>query len=156
LLGEAGKKIMLFWRVAVIGLLVQFCISEWEKLDLYVLRKQAMTSQDVLSFNISIISFRQQRTMLARSNSHSKGKEADRALSSFISRDPKSKYTFDSERGSSQSELCREGGEKGKECIMLQMNAKRLFEAMQENGFYCALPMDPSQTFLECTPIPQM
>src|SRR5438034_10861381 len=81
LLGEAGKKSMLFWRVAEIGFLVHFCISEW---DLYVLRKQAMTSQDVLSFNISIISFRQ-RTMLARSNSQSKGKEADRALSSFIS-----------------------------------------------------------------------
>ncbi|KAI0063457.1 hypothetical protein BV25DRAFT_1802303, partial [Artomyces pyxidatus] len=70
-----------------------------------------------------------------------------------IKRDPASRYTFDSERDAPQSEICRENG--GKECMTLEMNAKKLFEAMQEHGFYCALPNDPSRTHMECTPIPK-
>ncbi|KAF8968398.1 hypothetical protein BDZ97DRAFT_1655075, partial [Flammula alnicola] len=71
--------------------------------------------------------------------------------------DPNRQYTFDSERGSEESELCREGGHKGRECITLQMNAKRLFEAMQagEQGFFCALPMDPGRTYMSCKPLPK-
>ncbi|KAJ8581691.1 hypothetical protein M405DRAFT_751364, partial [Rhizopogon salebrosus TDB-379] len=64
-------------------------------------------------------------------------------------------YTFDSDRGSLQSEICREGGEKGRECITLRMHSTRLFEAMQKRGFYCALPMDPSRTHIACKKIPQ-
>ncbi|KAF8810169.1 hypothetical protein BYT27DRAFT_7187032 [Phlegmacium glaucopus] len=75
-------------------------------------------------------------------------------LKAFVKHDPNCHYTFDSERNSLQSELCREGsGSKGRECITLQMNSKHLFEAMQELGFFCALPMDPSRTYIECKPL---
>jgi len=74
-------------------------------------------------------------------------------LKAFIKHDPNGHYTFDSERDSPQSELCREGGSKGRDCITIQMNSKRLFEAMQELGFFCALPMDPSRTDIKCKPL---
>ncbi|KAI0035746.1 hypothetical protein K488DRAFT_42701, partial [Vararia minispora EC-137] len=64
-------------------------------------------------------------------------------------------YTFDSERDAPQSELCRKGTTEGRECILLQMHSKKLFEAMQAQGFFCALPMDPSRTHMECEPIPK-
>ncbi|KAF9484871.1 hypothetical protein BDN70DRAFT_796700, partial [Pholiota conissans] len=70
----------------------------------------------------------------------------------FLQHQPNKQYTFDSERGSEKSEICREGDN---ECITLQMNAKRLFEAMQEQGFFCALPMDPGRTYMKCRPMPK-
>jgi len=78
---------------------------------------------------------------------------ANESLKQFISRDPNKPYTFDSERGASQSEICRQG--KNKECIILQMTSRELFAAMQENGFFCALPMDPTRTYIECKRIPK-
>ena len=36
--------------------------------------------------------------------------------------DPNSRYTFDSERDAPQSELCREGKEKGRKCIMVRLS----------------------------------
>ncbi|OJA17424.1 hypothetical protein AZE42_04824 [Rhizopogon vesiculosus] len=80
---------------------------------------------------------------------------ADTALNTFISQKAVAEYTFDSDRGSPESELCREGGEKGRECITLRMHSTRLFEAMQKQGFYCAVPMDPSRTHIACKKIPQ-
>ncbi|KAI0295558.1 hypothetical protein BC826DRAFT_1008421 [Russula brevipes] len=74
-------------------------------------------------------------------------------LKNFISQDPNARYTFDSDRGALQSEICRQG--KGEECIILQMTSRELFTAMQEYGFFCALPMDPSRTYMQCTPIPK-
>ncbi|KAI0831178.1 hypothetical protein BC628DRAFT_1415717 [Trametes gibbosa] len=71
------------------------------------------------------------------------------------SEDPKSVYTFDSERDAPRSELCREGGEKGRKCIEMEMYATQLFQAMQDQGFYCALPTDPTRTHMECKPIPK-
>ncbi|KIM32356.1 hypothetical protein M408DRAFT_33032, partial [Serendipita vermifera MAFF 305830] len=45
---------------------------------------------------------------------------------------PSAKYTFDSERDAPEAELCRQpNGELSKECIVIHMNSKRLFEAMQ-------------------------
>ncbi|KAF9458648.1 hypothetical protein BDZ94DRAFT_1313065 [Collybia nuda] len=76
-------------------------------------------------------------------------------LKAFISHDPTAQYNFDSERDSPQSEICRQGGPRGTECITLQMQSKRLFQAMQDHGFFCALPMDPGRTHMECRPIPQ-
>ncbi|KAJ7261348.1 hypothetical protein B0H12DRAFT_1106366 [Mycena haematopus] len=78
---------------------------------------------------------------------------ADEVLKGFIARAPTARYTFDSERNAPQSEICRE--DSPKECITLQMQSKRLFEAMQNLGFFCALPMDPKRTHMECTPIPK-
>jgi len=82
-------------------------------------------------------------------------KEEKKVLESFIAKNPNARYTFDSERGAPQSEICREEGPKGRECIMLQMYSTQLFEAMQDNGFFCALPMDPTRTHMECTRIPK-
>ncbi|KAJ7756885.1 hypothetical protein DFH07DRAFT_476885 [Mycena maculata] len=102
-----------------------------------------------------------------KSDSKSSGSEADAdaLLKAFVGRAPTSEYTFDSERDAPQSELCRapnnatSGGVKGdapgRDCIILQMQSKRLFEAMQDMGFFCAMPMDPSRTHMECTPIPK-
>ncbi|KAJ7470295.1 hypothetical protein FB451DRAFT_1253261 [Mycena latifolia] len=89
-----------------------------------------------------------------------KNASADDVLKAFISRAPGSRYTFDSERDAPQSELCRESASDGganlaRECIVLQMHSKRLFEAMQNLGFFCAMPMDPARTHMECTPIPK-
>ncbi|KAJ6606518.1 hypothetical protein DFH09DRAFT_1120459 [Mycena vulgaris] len=83
---------------------------------------------------------------------------ADAVLKAFIARAPAARYTFDSERDAPQSEICRRpssGDAAATECIVLQMHSKRLFEAMQNLGFFCALPMDPTGTHMECTPIPK-
>ncbi|KAA1474876.1 hypothetical protein DENSPDRAFT_883130 [Dentipellis sp. KUC8613] len=80
---------------------------------------------------------------------------ADEQLNNFIAKAPAMQYTFDSERDAPQSEICREGGERGRECMTIHMHSKRLFEAMQNHGFYCALPIDPSQTYIKCTPMPK-
>ncbi|KAJ7771724.1 hypothetical protein B0H16DRAFT_1514492 [Mycena metata] len=82
---------------------------------------------------------------------------ADEVLKTFIARAPAANYTFDSNRGAPESTLCREEGTSNlsRECIILQMQSKRLFEAMQNLGFFCALPMDPNRTHMECTPIPK-
>ncbi|KAJ7093217.1 hypothetical protein C8R44DRAFT_890981 [Mycena epipterygia] len=85
-----------------------------------------------------------------------KNASADEVLKAFIARAPASQYTFDSERDATQSEICRaEAPNLARECIILQMHSKRLFEAMQNLGFFCALPMDPKRTHMECTPIPK-
>jgi len=77
-------------------------------------------------------------------------------LKTFIKRSPAARYTFDSERDAPESELCRQpDGQVSKECMMIHMNSKRLFEAMQNLGFFCALPLNPGKTHMECVPIPK-
>ncbi|KAI0664930.1 hypothetical protein C8Q70DRAFT_1049124 [Cubamyces menziesii] len=82
-------------------------------------------------------------------------KHPEQVLKDFIAEDPNSVYTFDSERDSPKSELCREGKEKGRKCIEMQMYSTQLFQAMQNQGFFCALPMDPTRTHIECKRIPK-
>ncbi|KAF9792850.1 hypothetical protein BJ322DRAFT_79945 [Thelephora terrestris] len=79
----------------------------------------------------------------------------EQQLKAFVEKTPQSKFTFDSERDSQESEICRKLGKDSKECITLRMNSKRLFESMQGLGFFCALPMDPSRTHMECIPVPK-
>jgi len=95
-----------------------------------------------------------------RSNDGNDGKSVsaknpDAELKDFLSKSPQSKYTFDSERDAQEAKLCREAGERGRECIMIHMHSTKLFEAMQANGFFCALPIDPARTHIECTPLPK-
>ncbi|KAI0079992.1 hypothetical protein K474DRAFT_1705241 [Panus rudis PR-1116 ss-1] len=85
----------------------------------------------------------------------SQQQDAESTLKSFIAEDPNSKYVFDSERDAPRSEICREGKELSRKCIQLQMHSTRLFQAMQDQGFFCVLPMDPSRTEIECTRIPK-
>ncbi|KDQ60643.1 hypothetical protein JAAARDRAFT_31607 [Jaapia argillacea MUCL 33604] len=82
-------------------------------------------------------------------------KNPERLLKDFIDQAPNASYTFDSERGAPESEICRDTKEKGMECRMIQMHATKLFEVMQDNGFFCALPMDPSRTHMECRRMPK-
>ncbi|TFK55196.1 hypothetical protein OE88DRAFT_1732458 [Heliocybe sulcata] len=82
-------------------------------------------------------------------------KKVEEIVREFVQKQPNTIYTFDSERGAPQSTLCRENGPQRKECIQVQMYATKLFEAMQANGFYCALPSDPTQTHMECKPMPK-
>ncbi|KIJ44221.1 hypothetical protein M422DRAFT_67521 [Sphaerobolus stellatus SS14] len=79
------------------------------------------------------------------------------ALKSFIEQSPSSNYTFESKRESDHSEICRGTGgtEGGKDCVDIWLSSKQMFAAMQENGFFCALPMDPEKTHMECKPIPK-
>ena len=42
-----------------------------------------------------------------------------------LQRDPGSWYTFDSERDAPQSEICREGTVKGRECIIVRLRFMR-------------------------------
>jgi len=35
----------------------------------------------------------------------------------------------------------------------LGMNSRRLFTAMQEQGFFCALPSNPKNLHMECRPL---
>jgi hypothetical protein len=39
--------------------------------------------------------------------------------------------------------------------LQLQMSSKQMFEAMQNQGFFCSLPSDPAQTHMECKPMPK-
>ncbi|KAI0928837.1 hypothetical protein AcW2_004712 [Taiwanofungus camphoratus] len=80
-------------------------------------------------------------------------KNPEEALKAFISEDPDSQYTFESERDVPRSEICREGKDKGPKCITLQMHSTKMFAAMQ--GFFCALPSDPTRTHMECRRIPK-
>lgn len=98
------------------------------------------------------------RVYSSSNNSTSKSmpsQSPEKALDEFIAQDPASQYTFDSERDAPCSNICRESKVKGRECIVLQMHSKKMFEAMQSKGFFCILPMDPSRTHMECTPIPK-
>lgn len=80
----------------------------------------------------------------------------EETLTSFIAVNPSAKYVFDSERGAPVSELCRGlPNDAKRECIMIKMQSKQLLQAMQDHGFFCQLPQDPTKTFIECTPIPK-
>ncbi|RDB20976.1 hypothetical protein Hypma_011440 [Hypsizygus marmoreus] len=94
--------------------------------------------------------------MFAQAKTGAAPKDASSILKAFIAHDPQAEYTFDSERNSPQSEICRKAGPgRERECIDLQMNSKRLFQAMQDLGFFCALPIDPGRTYMECRPMPK-
>ncbi|KAF9072930.1 hypothetical protein BDP27DRAFT_370965 [Rhodocollybia butyracea] len=82
------------------------------------------------------------------------GGDAKETLQQFVSLRPNGQYTFDSERGASQSEICRDDPN-NHECIKVRMNSKQMFEAMQSLGFYCALPIEPGKTYMECRPLPK-
>jgi len=81
--------------------------------------------------------------------------DAKIALRKFIEESPQSRYRFDSEREANQSEICRSANN-GEECKNMFLSSKKMFEAMQDNGFFCALPMDPEITYIECKPIPRV
>ncbi|QRV90001.1 hypothetical protein RhiJN_18019 [Ceratobasidium sp. AG-Ba] len=74
-------------------------------------------------------------------------------VKAFVSIAPAATYTFDGDRDSESAQLCRRERGKPEQCIQVSMQAKRLFETMQNMGYFCQLPFDPSQTHMECTRI---
>ncbi|KAL1746082.1 hypothetical protein HDZ31DRAFT_62534 [Schizophyllum fasciatum] len=72
------------------------------------------------------------------------------ALSKFVGQDPNATYTFDAPPDVPRAELCR-----GKHCVTLDLYSTKMFECMQKLGFYCALPMEPGRTHMECRPLPK-
>ncbi|KAF9036694.1 hypothetical protein BJ165DRAFT_1532801 [Panaeolus papilionaceus] len=77
------------------------------------------------------------------------------ALKEFVRQDPNSDYTFDSQQGSQESELCRGKDRDSEECLKLRMTSTDMFKAMQDQGFFCSLPIDPERTYMECKPLPK-
>ncbi|KAI8083190.1 uncharacterized protein B0P05DRAFT_536436 [Gilbertella persicaria] len=67
-------------------------------------------------------------------------------LDKFVKAEPGSEYTIDQK----EQELCRNfpGGQS--ECIRLRLEYTQMFTKMQELGFFCQLPMDPTKTYMEC------
>ncbi|KAF8606461.1 hypothetical protein BDV93DRAFT_346139 [Ceratobasidium sp. AG-I] len=76
-------------------------------------------------------------------------------VKAFVKVAPAATYAFDGERNSNHAQLCRRRPGGGEDCIQVSMAAKKLFETMQNMGYFCQLPFDPSQTHMECIPIPK-
>ncbi|EIE88174.1 hypothetical protein G6F46_009980 [Rhizopus delemar] len=71
--------------------------------------------------------------------------EIDR-LDSFVKEAPGNEYTIDQK----EQELCRQNLNGQGECIKLNLEYTQMFSEMQNLGFFCALPMDPTKTHMEC------
>ncbi|KAI8342608.1 hypothetical protein BC941DRAFT_413283 [Chlamydoabsidia padenii] len=67
-------------------------------------------------------------------------------LDKFVEKAPGAFYTID-EKG---NELCRQLGDGQQDCIKLKLEYTEMFSQMQKLGFFCALPMDPTQVHMEC------
>ncbi|KAI8070975.1 hypothetical protein BC940DRAFT_235235 [Gongronella butleri] len=67
-------------------------------------------------------------------------------IDSFVEKEPSADYTIDQKN----QELCRQLGGSQQDCIKLNLEYTEMFSQMQKLGFFCALPMDPTLTYLEC------
>ncbi|ORX55698.1 hypothetical protein DM01DRAFT_1335094 [Hesseltinella vesiculosa] len=83
--------------------------------------------------------------MSDNNNNNDKGNEIKR-LDAFVAKDPSSEYTIDQK----EQELCRQLGGSQQDCIKLNLEYTQMFTQMQELGFFCSLPMDPTLTHMEC------
>ncbi|KAI8885759.1 hypothetical protein K501DRAFT_215228 [Backusella circina FSU 941] len=66
-------------------------------------------------------------------------------LDEFVNKAPGSEYTIDQK----EQTLCR-GVNGQRECVKLNLEYTEMFSQMQKLGFFCALPMDPTETYMEC------
>ncbi|KAF5387037.1 hypothetical protein D9615_001658 [Tricholomella constricta] len=48
-------------------------------------------------------------------------KDAHDVLKAFIAHNPQARYTFESERNSPESEICRQGAPPGSDCITVRL-----------------------------------
>ncbi|KAI8372966.1 uncharacterized protein BYT42DRAFT_578726 [Radiomyces spectabilis] len=67
-------------------------------------------------------------------------------LDKFVAAAPGNNYNIDQYH----QQLCRQlpGGQE--ECVKLKLEYTEMFSQMQKLGFFCALPMDPTKTHMEC------
>ncbi|KAG2226225.1 hypothetical protein INT45_003370 [Circinella minor] len=68
-------------------------------------------------------------------------------INKFVAVAPQNSYNIDQYKG----QICRQlpGGQE--ECLKLNLEYTQMFSQMQKLGFFCALPMDPTKTHMECT-----
>ncbi|KAI8976065.1 hypothetical protein BDB01DRAFT_728119 [Pilobolus umbonatus] len=67
-------------------------------------------------------------------------------IDKFVNVAPTREYTIDQK---SQT-LCRQSENGQKECIKVNLEYSQMFTQMQKLGFFCTLPMDPTETYMEC------
>ncbi|KAI8339875.1 hypothetical protein BC941DRAFT_418801 [Chlamydoabsidia padenii] len=67
-------------------------------------------------------------------------------LEKFVGKAPGGFYTIDQK----ENELCHQLGNGQKDCVKLKLEYTEMFSEMQKLGFFCALPMDPTQIHMEC------
>ncbi|CAE6424039.1 unnamed protein product [Rhizoctonia solani] len=79
----------------------------------------------------------------------------EETVKTFVKVAPGATYTFDGDRESKGAKLCRKKPGGGEDCIQVALAAKQLNITMQNMGYFCQLPFDPSQTHMECVPIPK-
>ncbi|KIY66125.1 hypothetical protein CYLTODRAFT_455688 [Cylindrobasidium torrendii FP15055 ss-10] len=85
------------------------------------------------------------------SDSSDKKQPPTGALEDFVNTSPKSVYRFSAPRDTPPSKICRDGKD-GEDCKTIELTGKEMFTTMQSMGFFCALPLDPSKTYMECKP----
>ncbi|KAG2232139.1 hypothetical protein INT48_008881 [Thamnidium elegans] len=67
-------------------------------------------------------------------------------LENFVKTAPGKEYRIDQK----EQTLCRDGLSGQRECVKLNLEYTQMFSEMQKLGFFCALPMDPTETYMEC------
>ncbi|KAI9287487.1 hypothetical protein BC943DRAFT_274522 [Umbelopsis sp. AD052] len=67
-------------------------------------------------------------------------------LDEFVKQAPIGDYNIDQEK----QRICHQLGSGQEKCVQLNLEATEMFSQMQKLGFFCALPMDPTKTHMEC------
>ncbi|KAI9021531.1 hypothetical protein CLU79DRAFT_753701 [Phycomyces nitens] len=67
-------------------------------------------------------------------------------LNAFVAKAPQDNYNIDQYK----HQLCRQLPSGQEECLKLKLEFVEMFSEMQKLGFFCALPMDPTKTHMEC------
>ncbi|KAG0174118.1 hypothetical protein DFQ28_002758 [Apophysomyces sp. BC1034] len=67
-------------------------------------------------------------------------------LNKFVDVAPQNDYNIDQ---NSQT-LCRQLSNGQEQCVKINLEYAQMFSQMQKLGFFCALPMDPTETHMEC------
>ncbi|KXN72417.1 hypothetical protein CONCODRAFT_77786 [Conidiobolus coronatus NRRL 28638] len=75
-------------------------------------------------------------------------------IEKFVNQAPEANYIIDDD----QLAICRaraagEDRASNEPCVHLGVSQKEMFTAMQDLGFYCALPSDPTETYFKCQKI---
>ncbi|GAB5589022.1 hypothetical protein Unana1_03922 [Umbelopsis nana] len=67
-------------------------------------------------------------------------------LDKFVQQAPAGDYNIDQDK----HRICLQLGNGQEKCVELNLEATQMFSQMQKLGFFCALPMDPTKTHMEC------
>ncbi|ORY94853.1 hypothetical protein BCR43DRAFT_494703 [Syncephalastrum racemosum] len=67
-------------------------------------------------------------------------------LDKFVAAAPQNGYNLDQYK----QQVCRQLPGNQEECLKLNLEYAQMFSEMQKLGFFCALPMDPTKTHMEC------